>query len=65
MPKRRKGPVNNRQTGYHFFDEYTGFKPDKKKSRFFSGAKILPEPNGYGSTKKAIEILGEKTKTGD
>ncbi|UCC40187.1 MAG: site-specific integrase [Candidatus Aminicenantes bacterium] len=33
MPKRREGPVRNKQTGYYFFDEYVGFKPDKKRVR--------------------------------
>jgi integrase len=33
MPKRREGPIRNKQTGYYFFDEYVGFKPDKKRIR--------------------------------
>lgn len=33
MPKRREGPVKNKQTSYYFFDEYIGFKPDKKRIR--------------------------------
>lgn len=33
MPKRHEGPVRNKQTGYYFFDEYVGFKPDKKRIR--------------------------------
>jgi len=33
MPRRREGPVKNKQTGYFFFDEYVGFPPDKKRIR--------------------------------
>ena len=33
MPKRREGPVKNKQTGYYFFDQYVGFHPDKKRIR--------------------------------
>ena len=33
MPRRREGPVKNKQTGYFFFDEYIGFPPDKKRIR--------------------------------
>jgi integrase len=33
MPRRREGPVRNKQTAYYFFDEYVGFKPDKKRVR--------------------------------
>ena len=33
MPRRREGPVKNKQTGYFFFDEFIGFKPDKKRAR--------------------------------
>jgi len=31
MPKRREGPVKNKQTGYYFYDEHMGFPPDKKR----------------------------------
>ncbi len=33
MPRRREGPVKNKQTGYYFFDEYVGFPPDKKRTQ--------------------------------
>jgi len=33
MPKRREGPVKNKQTDYYFFDEYVGFPPDRKRVR--------------------------------
>ena len=33
MPRRREGPVKNKQTGYYFFDQYVGFHPDKKRIR--------------------------------
>ena len=31
MPRRREGPVKNKQTGYYFFDEYGSFPPNKKR----------------------------------
>jgi len=34
MPRRREGPVRNRQTDYWFFDSYIGFAPNKKRVRF-------------------------------
>lgn len=34
MPKRREGPVKNRQTGYFFIDLYLGFFQDKKRVRY-------------------------------
>ena len=33
MPKRREGPVKNKQTDYYFFDEYVGFPPERKRVR--------------------------------
>lgn len=34
MPRRREGPVKNKQTGYYFFDSYVGLGPDRKRIRF-------------------------------
>ena len=34
MPRRREGPVRNRQTDYWFFDSYIGFAPNKHRVRF-------------------------------
>lgn len=34
MPRRREGPVRNRQTGYYFIDEYIGFGIDKHRIRY-------------------------------
>ena len=34
MPRRREGPVRNKQTGYYFFDSYIGLGPDRKRVRF-------------------------------
>jgi len=34
MPRRREGPVKNKQTGYYYLDIFVGFGPDKKRIRF-------------------------------
>lgn len=34
MPRRREGPVKNKQTGYYFFDSYIGLGPDRRRVRF-------------------------------
>jgi len=34
MPRRREGPIRNKQTGYYFFDEYIGYAPNKHRIRF-------------------------------
>ena len=49
MPRRREGPVKNKQTGYFFFDEYIGFPPEKKGSGSHSGPRIRLRLNGSGN----------------
>lgn len=34
MPKRREGPVKNKQTGYYYVDMFIGFAPNKRRVRF-------------------------------
>lgn len=34
MPRRREGPIRNKQTGYYFFDSYVGLGPDRQRVRF-------------------------------